>query len=306
MEQSRGDIEPEFNLREWARKARISRENTTSRRFSASNIRREDTRSFRSNITISSTASSPGYTLRDEIDPATYSFTSALKALQARSGYGWECSSPDGFALNSKWNEAEKYICNPLSGEVPMECLSAKTLSGRSFRNFTNRITMSAPLIYPSQPRQPQTNHFAAAPTTQENFVQFPIQEKKMEGMTRDVGTQSTPPDRTPPDRSSSSPSPTSTPSIIERSLQRCRAEGGESPNSNAKLKSEEEVEVKDTREKEETKRKEEEQIKKEKQMCRCRQGGCLSWRSLWMRKRHREKHKPRKKNIFLQHIKGC
>ncbi|XP_034705763.1 uncharacterized protein LOC117929559 isoform X3 [Vitis riparia] len=236
MEQPRGDIEPEFNLREWARKARISRENTTSRRFSASNIRREDTRSFRSNITISSTASSPGYTLRDEIDPATYSFTSALKALQARSGYGWECSSPDGFALNSKWNEAEKYICNPLSGEVPMECLSAKTLSGRSFRNFTNRITMSAPLIYPSQPRQPQTNHFAAAPTTQENFVQFPIQEKKMEGMTRDVGTQST-----PPDRSSSSPSPTSTPSIIERSLQRCRAEGGESPNSNAKLKSEEE-----------------------------------------------------------------
>ena len=103
----------------------------------------------------------------------------ANAALQARSGYGWECSSPDGFALNSKWNEAEKYICNPLSGEVPMECLSAKTLSGRSFRNFTNRITMSAPLIYPSQPRQPQTNHFAAAPTTQENFVQFPIQGVK-------------------------------------------------------------------------------------------------------------------------------
>lgn len=55
-----------FNLREWALKARmISRENTNSRRFSASNIRsfREDTRSFRSNITISSTASSPGYPL---------------------------------------------------------------------------------------------------------------------------------------------------------------------------------------------------------------------------------------------------
>lgn len=66
----------------------------------------------------------------------------------------WECLSPDGFALNSKWNEAEKYICNPLSGEVPMECLSAKTLSGRSFRNLTNRITMSAPLIYPSNSRQ--------------------------------------------------------------------------------------------------------------------------------------------------------
>lgn len=208
-------------------------------------------------------------------------------ALQARSGYGWECLSPDGYALNSKWNDAEKYICNPLSGEVPMECLSAKTLSGRSFRNFTNRITMSAPLIYPSQPRQPQTKYSAAAAptittttTARENFLQFPLQgvklnticscflktyccsicgvdfngalkhanadiyvmlitEKKMEGMTRDVGTQST-----PPDLSSTSPSPTSTPSIIERSLQRFQAEAevGESPNSNAKFKSEEEV----------------------------------------------------------------
>lgn len=97
-------------------------------------------------------------------------------ALQARSGYGWECLSPDGFALHSKWNEAEKYICNPLSGEVPMECLSAKTLSGRSFRNFTNRITMSAPLVYPSQARKPQTKYPAAAPTTLENFIKFPIQ----------------------------------------------------------------------------------------------------------------------------------
>jgi len=69
---------------------------------------REDTRSFRSNIAISSTASSPGYPLKgaflftpiqssscfqifisfshqivpfvaDEIDPSTYSFTTALK-----------------------------------------------------------------------------------------------------------------------------------------------------------------------------------------------------------------------------------
>lgn len=87
-------------------------------------------------------------------------------ALQARTVYNsWECSSPDGFALNSKWNDAEKYICNPLSGEFPMECLSAKTLSGRSFRNLTNRITMSAPLIYNSshhsrhiiQPTKPPT-----------------------------------------------------------------------------------------------------------------------------------------------------
>lgn len=72
--------------------------------------------------------------------------------------------SPDGLALNSKWNEAEKYICNPLSGEVPLECLSAKTLSGRSFRQSTSKITMSAPLIYPSQyhtqqfhPKRPPT-----------------------------------------------------------------------------------------------------------------------------------------------------
>ncbi|KAE8713338.1 Detected protein of unknown function [Hibiscus syriacus] len=127
--------EPEFSLREWGIKARISRENTASRRYSASYIRsfREDSRSFRSNITICSTASSPGYSLKDEIDPSTYSFTTALKALQARTVYNtWECLSPEGFALNSKWNEAEKYICNPLSGEVPMECLSAKTLSGRT------------------------------------------------------------------------------------------------------------------------------------------------------------------------------
>ncbi|KAJ6371087.1 hypothetical protein OIU77_001570 [Salix suchowensis] len=160
--------EPEFNLREWAFRAQLSGENTTisrSRRFSGSNIRSfgEDARSFRSNITISSTASSPGYSLRDEIDPSTYSFTAALRALQARSGYYniWECSSPDGFALNSKWNEAEKYIRNPLSGEVPMECLSAKTLSGRSFRNLTNRITMSAPLVYSNHhSRQIQTKDY--------------------------------------------------------------------------------------------------------------------------------------------------
>ena len=90
---------------------------------------------------------------------ALYIYIYIFAALQARSSYhSWECSSPDGFALNSKWNEAEKYICNPLSGEVPMECLSAKTLSGRSFRNLSNRITMSAPLVYSSShSKQPQT-----------------------------------------------------------------------------------------------------------------------------------------------------
>uniref|UniRef100_A0A5B7AVY7 Uncharacterized protein n=1 Tax=Davidia involucrata TaxID=16924 RepID=A0A5B7AVY7_DAVIN len=298
---SRRRDEPEFNLREWGLKARISRENTNSRRFSASNIRREDTRSFRSNITISSTASSPGYTFREEIDPSTYSFTTALKALQARSAHSWECLSPDGFALNSKWNEAEKYISNPLSGEVPMECLSAKTLSGRSFRNLTNRITMSAPLVYSSHSR---LVHPKPSITTHEDESHFPIQEKKVWGMTRDVGTQST-----PPEVSSSSPSPASTPPIEERSMKRVEAEVlGDSPISHiAKLKSEEQVKVKETRERQETKRKEEadQKSKKAKQMCRCtcRQGGCLSWRSLWMRKRQRDKHNPRKNNIFLHHI---
>ncbi|XP_028084755.1 uncharacterized protein LOC114285869 isoform X1 [Camellia sinensis] len=301
----------EFNLKEWALKSKmVSRVNTNSRRFSASNIIRssfrEDTRSFRSNITISSTASSPGYTLGDAIDPSTYSFTTALKALQARSAYSWECLSPDGhgFALNSKWNEAEKYICNPLSGEVPMECLSAKTLSGRSFRSLAGRVTMSAPLIYPSHSR---AIHTKSSLGSHENEVtHFPIPEKKVSGMgttTRDVGTQSTPPD------SSSSPSPARTPPIEERSIKRGQAEVEDSPPSDmAKLEFEEKVEVKETEEKE-TKRKEEEeddQKKKAKQKqkwkCSSRQSaGCfLSWRSLWMRKRQKEKHKPINRNIFI------
>ncbi|EPS66789.1 hypothetical protein M569_07989, partial [Genlisea aurea] len=73
-----------MSLKEWTLKARISRESTMSRRYSALNLKsfREDaTKSFRSNFTISSTASSPGYTLRDEIDPSTYSFTTALKGM---------------------------------------------------------------------------------------------------------------------------------------------------------------------------------------------------------------------------------
>ncbi|XP_050383756.1 uncharacterized protein LOC126800432 [Argentina anserina] len=299
---SRGRDEPEFSLRDWAVNARgINRENTNSRRFSASYIRsfREDTRSFRSNITISSTASSPGYALRDEIDPATYSFTTALKALQARSAYhSWEALSPDGFALHSKWNEAEKYICNPLSGQVPMECLSAKTLSGRSFRNMTNRITMSAPLVYSSRTR-PIHNTKPSSSTKEDLARHFPIPEKKIEGMTRDFGTQRT------PDISSSSLSSASTPPIVERTLNRFR--GGDSPNSNSnsKPKSEEEDDVeemvvKDTEQEEETKREKEGRKEQEKQ--KWRQGGCLSW----MRKRYREKHKPRKKNVFLSHLKGC
>ena len=57
-----------------------------------------------------------------------------------------------------------------------------------------------------------------------------------METMTRDVGTQST-----PPDLSSSSLSPASTPPITERSLKRFGIEGGgDFTNSNAKVKPEE------------------------------------------------------------------
>lgn len=87
--------------------------------------------------------------------------------------YSWKSLSPDGFVLNSKWNDAEKYISNPLSGEVPFECLSAKILSGRSFRNLTSRITLSAPLIYPSQLQQFDTKSPVAE---HESEVQIPDQ----------------------------------------------------------------------------------------------------------------------------------
>lgn len=183
----------------------ISRENTKSRRFSASSLKsfRDDERCLRSTTTISSTASSPGYmhatrgilyylllsflwsnkivtyiyiynVCSEEIDPSTYSFTAALKgirnllkfayicsvtqcvrlhfqlvfygaALQAKAVYSWEYLPSHRLTLHSKWSDAEKYISNPLSGEVPLECLSAKTLSARS---FSNRITISAPLVY--------------------------------------------------------------------------------------------------------------------------------------------------------------
>ncbi|CAK8540902.1 unnamed protein product [Lathyrus sativus] len=302
---SRRRDESDFNLREWPVKGRVSRDNnnTNSRRFSGSYMRsfREDSRSHRSNITISSTTSSPGYPFKDEIDPTTYSFTTALKALQARVSYNsWECLSPEGFALNSKWNEAEKYICNPLSGEVPMECLSAKTLSGRSFRNSTNRITMSAPLVYSSRHVQMKPSIYTHDDGDDDVSLQFPIPEKKKDGMTRDVGTQST-----PPYLSSSSPSPTSTPSIIERS--KTRDVDSPNSNSNAKTKSEEEVEVKDNYETwETTSEKNEWRKKQEKQLCK--QVGCFSW-MMMKKKRHRESNKDDKErttSFSLITSKGC
>ncbi|KAL8531965.1 hypothetical protein ACS0TY_008538 [Phlomoides rotata] len=266
----------DFSLKEWALKARITRENTNSRRFSASNLKtyREDATSFRSNVTVSSTASSPGNTSRDEIDPSTYSFTTALKALQARTVYTWEYQSGgDGLILNSKWNDAEKYICNPLSGEVPLECLSAKTLSARSFRSLTSRITMSAPLIYPSHMHQ-----FHANPPISQLHI------TSNEKTTRDVGTQST-----PVDLSSGSPSPARTPSIQERP--RKMSEGGDSSTVfSEKLKSETEVDEKE--------RDERERNGGERRMSICSNrgaGGCLSLRGLWRRAvRHRDKHKSR------------
>ncbi|XP_051127277.1 uncharacterized protein LOC127248793 [Andrographis paniculata] len=315
---SRRHDETEFDLKEWALKARISRENTSSRRFSASNLRsfREDERSFRSNLSISSTASSPGYTVREEIDPSTYSFTTALKALQAKTVYTWEYISPDrgGVTLNPKWNDAEKYICNPLSGEVPLECLSTKTLSGRSFRSITSRITMSAPLIYPSQ-LQPQLQ--AKSPIIeQDNESAIVTIQEKRKSSTRDVGTQSTPADLS----SGSSPSPAQTPSIEERSIKHTKAEGGDSSASSGKFRSETtEVERKEevTGEKQEGEREmngggERKKVMRKQRVCRCdgssSHGGCLSLKGLLHRHRH---NKPRNTNLtsspnFLCHINAC
>ncbi|RYQ86292.1 hypothetical protein Ahy_B10g105963 [Arachis hypogaea] len=226
--------------------------NTKPRRNSASYIRniREDittttTRSFRSNTTISSTASSPGYSIKgDEIDPSTYSFNAALKALQTRYyRSSWECLSPDGFALNSKWSEAEKYICNPISGEVPMECLSAKSLSGRSFRKPSSTITttirvVSDPLVYSSRDIQTKPSIYSNIQEEEEDddvALQFPNPEIEREEMTIEAdGTQNT-----PPYLSTSSGNSALTSCIPERSI---KPYYEDSPNSIAITKSKEET----------------------------------------------------------------
>lgn len=56
-----------------------------------------------------------------------------------------------------------------------MECLSAKTLSGRSSRNLTNRITMSAPLIYSSSSLSRQIQNRPSHTPLEDTFHQFPI-----------------------------------------------------------------------------------------------------------------------------------
>ncbi|KAL8476587.1 hypothetical protein ACS0TY_029037 [Phlomoides rotata] len=243
---------------------KLRRANTNSTRFLAKNFI-ENEMSSRSNVTISSTTvSSPGYfSIKDEIDPSTYSFTTALKALQGRSVYSWEYISADGIILNSKWNDAEKYICNPLSGQVPLECLSAKTLSSRS---FSSRITVSA---HPKSPIIQLHNH----------------EKKKIE--TRDVGIQSTPVE----DVSTESSSYSTLCTTEERS--RKESEGDSSAAaSTGILKPQPQVEERETKD-----RKRKEGIERKKVMWRCegeggRGRGCglVALKGLWQR----DKCKPR------------
>ncbi|KAK4749108.1 hypothetical protein SAY87_026557 [Trapa incisa] len=225
------DSHQHFNLHEWDLKANwVGRHTVSSRRFSASNIvgmREEACRSFRSSVTaISSSPSSPGY---------------PLKALQVKSSIRTrDCLSPEGFALNSKWSDAEKYICNPYSGQVPVECLSA-----RSFRNLQSRITMSAPLVYSDKTRIAQIR--PALTAARKSLFQTPIEEKDIESMKMDVGIHSIEAEinkDNPSSSSSSNLTPASTPSIKERMSKRLGAACGESSNSSSKLKSAEEVEV--------------------------------------------------------------
>ncbi|KAI7743806.1 hypothetical protein M8C21_030385 [Ambrosia artemisiifolia] len=244
--------------------------------------------SFRSNFTISSTASSPGYSLKvsllyaDEIDPSTYSFTNALKALQMRSINTWEYLSPDGITLNSKWNEAERYICNPLSGEVPIECLSSKTLmNGRSFRNITNRMTMSAPLIHHSSRIQPQKLANIYPIQDEHEAKENKIEEKLMTTMMtkRDVGIQSS--------VSESSPSAVSTPSIQERSIKFDMNLDSSTSSSKSGSESKTKIEFKEEDVGGEEETKEDDEDEKKRYGCMCKQkSGCLSLKNFWPRKK--------------------
>ncbi|KAE8718724.1 Detected protein of unknown function [Hibiscus syriacus] len=280
--------QPELSLREWGLRARIRHEYTVSRRYSGSFIR--NTSSFPSKFTISSDTSSPACSFKDGIDPSTYSFTTALKALQARSLYNSLECSPEGFALNSKWNEAEKYICNPVSGEFPMECLSAKTLSGRSFRKLANKINLSGPLVYPSTTLEEEEDIAGFPIPGSSVLVDHVIPETRGESLIRDAATQST-------------PTSVSTPSILETPLNRPGTETGDSPISNTKSKPDEQVEVKETKEK-----KEEASMEHEDEQIRTREKGEeMKWNCLsWVRKRQRNKHKFTSKIACFPHLKGC
>ncbi|XP_010463660.1 PREDICTED: uncharacterized protein LOC104744327 isoform X2 [Camelina sativa] len=293
------ELEFNFNLRELTRKGHLTCENRISRRFSASCIRsfREDHKSCTTNFTISSTLSSPGYSLKDEIDPSDYSFTSALKALQAKAMYKKKCDwlKPEGVVeLNSKWNEAEKYICNPLSGEVPIECLSSRTLNSRSFRNLST--THSPPLtILPSNhnPRTVTTPMVRIIHGDSRSPYPVLIQEEKVVGLKRDVGVQSAPATRV---------GPATTSPIMERSKRRQVEDDDDSPVEYA-LKKAQQEDLKDVKSEEKEKsmtRKEIEEDDREKETKKKRGSRCFSW----MRKMHRQ---PRKSkcifHICLPHL---
>lgn len=318
MEHSQGrQHEPELDFKEWSMKARIRRENNrgSSRRYSASfigTLLREDeepaSKSFRSHAyTISSTASSPGYTLKGDIDPSTYSFTTALKALKSKNIYSWEQMSPEGrLPLNSKWSEAERYICNPLSGEFPLECLSAKTLSARSFHQHSARIAISTPNV-PLPPR-----HLQRKPSTaiHEDELKFPIHEDKIDSIKRDGGMESP----TPVNMDSSNPSPV-TPSIEERAIKRSGAESEDSLQSSENRMFDMKEEMKEANEEEQGGREANEgkndQNGSKKMMSRSRQGagGCfVLWRTLWKKGNNERNHAKitKKKNIFLCQKIGC
>ncbi|CAN6446113.1 unnamed protein product [Victoria cruziana] len=173
-----------------------------------------ESRSFR-HYNISSATSSPGYIHKGHIDPSTYSFTEALKALQqARCGSARESLTSmrylEGRFLNSKWDEAERYICNPLSGEVPIQCLSSslasKTWADQRSRTVPvlTRTFKSAPLSFPSH------GHVESKPMSIPAIEEVTASEElkgRNGSRMRDVGTQIT-----PLDCSSSSPSITSAP----------------------------------------------------------------------------------------------
>ncbi|KAF3788962.1 hypothetical protein EJ110_NYTH19891 [Nymphaea thermarum] len=126
--------------------------------------------------------------------------------------------------LNSKWDEAEKYISNPLSGEVPIQCLSscvtAETLTERAHdrpRSSVRSISKSAPLPTPTsyervEPHPVLTISEIKRVTFSGNAEVGQLKRRNGSWM-RDVGTQIT-----PLDCSSSSPSITSAPLEDERS----------------------------------------------------------------------------------------
>ncbi|XP_031500849.1 uncharacterized protein LOC116264654 isoform X2 [Nymphaea colorata] len=187
-----------------------------------------ESRSFR-HATIPDAVSSPasaGCISKNQIAPSTYCFTEALKAIQqTRCGSGRESMVPIRFlerkVLNSKWDEAEKYISNPLSGEVPIQCLSscvtAETWPERAHdrpRSSVRSISKSAPLPTPTSYQRVEPH---PVPTISEikkvTFSEVGQLKRRNGSWMRDVGTQIT-----PLDCSSSSPSITSAPLEDERS----------------------------------------------------------------------------------------